>query len=457
FTTNSTARENVQMYKNSSNSVVLKEFKDTFNRFRLTGPLAQSVLNKAFKIKSLNFEQNNSWLKEAKHNKNFVDYNEQQQQFWKKCEEFITSPAELLSNMILALNIEDPRLNRPQKRTKAVCESKSHEFYNYNDLLDVQPSLSSSVLWNEALRNRITSDMLSTHEYCALRSQHVIVPGRSCSFEESMQPVPVLLIQRPGSSDGAYKRLGYGCGWDVIAPAGYGMSIWLSLIMWGARPGGLREFNSLAREMGTEEHLPDTVAERQKLQDLAECVKRCNLLKFPLDLNSNCLIQIKLTMKCRGNPKDFALLCLPSRKDLKRNLKQIKFNNREPVYIEPLLKDPNEKERCNLRIQHKKLLKRLRAQRVREKRKKQETSCTRVYIRPAGTSAICLEQFKRMCKLWLPEDTSTLFSVRKQATRDCFGYASTASFCLTEGTVGAIGYVTVEGLKQLLKLSQQCL
>lgn len=61
-----------------------------------------------------------------------------------------------------------------------------------------------------------------------------------------------------------------------------------------------------------------------------------------------------------------------------------------------------------------------------------------------------------MCKLWLPEDTSTLFSVRKQATRDCFGYASTSSFCLTEGTVGAIAYVTVEGLKQLLKLSQQC-
>ena len=111
--------------------------------------------------------------------------------------------------------------------------------------------------------------------------------------------------------------------------------------------------------------------ERQKLQDLAECVKRCNLLKFPLELNPNCLVQIKLTMKCRGNPKDFALLCLPSKKDLKRNLKQIKFNNREPVYIEPLLKDPNEKERCHLRLQHKKLLKRLRAQRVREKRKKQ--------------------------------------------------------------------------------------
>lgn len=61
-----------------------------------------------------------------------------------------------------------------------------------------------------------------------------------------------------------------------------------------------------------------------------------------------------------------------------------------------------------------------------------------------------------MCNLWLPQDFSTLFSIRKQGTRDCFGYASSAGFCLTEGTVGAIAYVTAEGLKQLLKLCQQC-
>lgn len=265
FTTNSTARQNVQRYKNSMGSVELKEFKNTFNRFRLTGPLAQGILNKAFKAKSINVEQNNSWLKEAKESKHFMTCNEQQQRFWSKCEELLTSPGELLSNMILALNIEDPRINRPQKRTKAICETKSHEFADCNDLLDVQPSLSSSVLWNETIRNRITSDMLSTHEYCALRSQHVVVPGKSCSFEKNIQSVPVLLIQRPGSKDGAYKRLAYGCGWDIIAPAGYGMPIWLSLVMWGARPGGLREFDSLAREMGTEEHLPDTVAGKVNL------------------------------------------------------------------------------------------------------------------------------------------------------------------------------------------------
>lgn len=86
----------------------------------------------------------------------------------------------------------------------------------------------------------------------------------------------------------------------------------------------------------------------------------------------------------------------------------------------------------------------------------QETSNTKVLIRPAGTAVMCLEQLKNMCKLWLPEDTETLFSVRKQGTRDCFGYMSAGHFCLTEGTVGGIAYVTVEGLRQLLKLCQQC-
>lgn len=69
---------------------------------------------------------------------------------------------------------------------------------------------------------------------------------------------------------------------------------------------------------------------------------------------------------------------------------------------------------------------------------------------------MCLQHMRTMCKLWLPENTDTLYSVRKQGTRDCFGYMTTAHFCLTEGNVGGVGYVTVEGLRDLLKLCQQC-
>uniref|UniRef100_A0A1I8P5Q2 Uncharacterized protein n=2 Tax=Stomoxys calcitrans TaxID=35570 RepID=A0A1I8P5Q2_STOCA len=527
FMTKSTIRRNVPIYKNDQTHVEVRELKDTLNRFRLTGPLAQSVLQKALKVtdleKIVNAKEN--WIGDYLNNDNFQVIHKKQSEFWTSCRERITSPGELLSNMVLALNIEDFRLNRPEKRSKALITPNAQIFHEASDFLcDIQPLLSSSPLWCEEIRNRISNEMLSTHEYCSLRAKHAIVPGKPCRFEDSMQPIPVVLIQRPGSQDGGYKRLAYGCGWDVIAPAGYGMSLWLSLIMWGARPGGLREFETVAREMGTEEHLPDTIGglqihghrynelynkyfclppgkrcnyrkfsivspfrvpfkqlirdwdtrvdpmqtvetketdfyilrDRTKLQAIADCVKKCTLHKFPQDLEPQCMIQIKLKLKSRGNPGDFSVICLPNKKDFKKNLKQIVQRNHDPIYVEPLLPDPNEKERKRLRLEHKKQLKRLRSRRVREKRKKQETSKTKVIIRPAGTKAMCLEQLKKMCKLWLPEDTETLFSVRKQGTRDCFGYITSAHFCLTEGNVGGIGYVTVEGLRQLLKLCQQC-
>ncbi|XP_075167124.1 POP1 ribonuclease P/MRP subunit isoform X2 [Haematobia irritans] len=503
FLTRTNIRRNIPFYRNENSNIELKELKDTLNRYRLTGPLAQSVLQRALKVINLeNVDKSkNTWICDSLKEDKFSNPHQKQEEFWNKCRELITSPGELLSNMILGLNVEDPRLNRPQKRTKALSTHSAEIFHQANDLLgDIIPLLSSSPLWCEGIRNRISNDMLSTHDYCSLRAKHVIVP------------------------DGDFKRLAYGCGWDIIAPAGYGMSIWLSLVMWGARPGGLREFETIAREMGTEEHIADTVGglqtaghrynelyqkyfrlppgkrcnyrkfsivspfrvpfkqlirdwdnesialvssesktkhfyilrDRKKLQDIAECIKKCTLNKFPKDVAAPCMIQLKFILKSRGNPGDFSLVCLPNRKDFKKNFKRIMRRNHDPVYMEPLLPDPNEKERKHLRNEHKKQLKRLRAQRVREKRKKQETSNTKVLIRPAGTATLCLEQLKKMCKLWLPEDTETLFSVRKQGTRDCFGYITTAHFCLTEGIVGGVGYVTLEGLRQLLKLCQQC-
>uniref|UniRef100_A0A1A9WK02 Uncharacterized protein n=1 Tax=Glossina brevipalpis TaxID=37001 RepID=A0A1A9WK02_9MUSC len=521
FMTKYVARQNIPVYKNELATVELRELSDTINRFRLTGPLAQSVLNHAFKVKELESvaTMKKTWIENFLQDQTFLNVYGQQKQYWEKCRKALKSPSELLSNMVLALNIEDPRLHRPRKRTKAINNMEPDDYNEHLEelLVDMPPNLSESVLWEQSLRDRISEEMVKSHAYCSLREQQAIVPGERCQFEDSLQAVPVLLIQRPGSQRGDYKRLGYGCGWDVIAPAGYGLQIWLSFIMWGARPGGLREFETIARDMGEELHLPDTIGgkqiaaeryvelrnkyfrlppnkrlnyrklsilspfrvpfsqlvrdwksnttnandfyvlrDRSKLKDIVECIKKSNPRIFPSTLTPECLIQLKLNVKRRGNPNNFSLICLPTKKDFKRNLKLIHLRNNDPVFTEPLLSDPNEKERKKLRVQHKKLLKRLRARRIREKRKKQETSNTKVYIRSAGTAAICTAQFKKMCELWLPEDVSTLFTVRKQGCRDVFGYLTSANFCLSEGIVGGVGYVTADGLKQLLKLCQQC-
>ncbi|XP_011188370.2 ribonucleases P/MRP protein subunit POP1 [Zeugodacus cucurbitae] len=520
FMTKTLAFEHIKRYGNSKTGVEINELKDTMNRFRLTGHLAQSVLLHTFKPKQLNEDTPTTWLHTLfAQNPIFKSFHENQLEFWQNCSD-VGSPGELLSNMILALNIEDPRLNRPKKRTKA----QPHEplsASNTDFLLKMPDKLAQSVLWNTKIRDGLCKSMITPSEYSKLRAKHAVVPGVRCQFEEEMQAVPVILIQRPGSQRPQYKRLGYGCGWDVIAPAGYGMPIWLSLIMWGAKPGGLREFESIARELGTEEYLPDTIAgrvlantrhqelrakyfrkppnRRQNYQKLAivspfrapfaELIRdwRTNeaaqssavshnfhilrdrtLLQqlllhiqgkcktFPNEMPDNCLIQLHFRMKTRGNLEDYSLICLPTRGDFKRNLKQIKKTNHEPIFTEPPLPDLVERERKQLRKTHKKLLKRLRARRMREKRKLQETSTTRVHIRPANTATLVAAQLERMCKLWLPEDLSTLYTVRKQCQREVFGYATTAHFSYTEATVCAVGYVTPAGLKQLLTLCAQC-
>ncbi|CAD7081256.1 unnamed protein product [Hermetia illucens] len=489
-------------YSNADTNISLTELKDTLNRYRLTGPLSQSVLVSAMKCKGLRPNEPENWFKELQNNEKLSKAHQLQTEFWDDCKG-ITSPAMLIPNMVLGLNIEDPRLNRPKKRTKALPELQP---VNRSMFLALPEDLALSFIWDSDTRTNLTKTMLSNHEFCKKRSEDAIIPGDRCRFEDEMQPVPILLIQRPGSQNNFYKKLGYGCGWDVIVPSGYGMPLWLCLIMWGARPGGLREMNSIAKESGNDENLPDTLIarkeraekfrelrdkyfrlppnkrvnyrrlgiaspfecsfkklvsewrmppsagtedfhvlrEKQLLDDIATALHRNqNLPNLPED----CLVPIYLKMKSRGNPGDFSVICLPKSRDLKHALKQQKFFNKKPVHVEPLHNDCNENTRKKLRKEHKKLLKRLRNRRVREKRRKQETSDKRIKIRPPGTSAIVAEQFKKMCELWLPNAQS---SIRYQCSREVFGYVTQSSFSFTEANVTAIGYITAQGLKRLL-------
>lgn len=536
FWTHTKAFERIRRYTNADDSLEMQLLQGELSRFRLTGPRAQRVLSasiRAYRPSSENPTPTH-WLAEP--NKLPGMSAEQLETQASFCESalHLNSPSELLSNMIAGLNIVDPRLQRPRQRTKALRSTTNGVAASSSDqLLLSQPAcLPYSPLWHSELRERLGKQMITTHEYEQLRQQHAIVPGEPCAFEEQLQPVPLLLVQRPGSQQAHYKRLGYGCGWDVICPARYGMALWLTLIMWGARPGGLRELDSVAREAGTEHHLPDTVAgklqyrvytfyillitsifaglqqaslaavERRSRHFRLPPNKRCNYRKlavvspflapwkhlvrdwrhdssspttddffvlrdrallqrlddslrrqhpWPEQLPDNCLIQIQLRMQARGHLKDNALICLPTRADWKRRWRQLKHDDQAPVHSEPPQPDLNERLRNELRLNHKRQLKRLRARRVREKRRLQETSTRRVHIRPAGTATLVSEQLDKMCCLWLPTDPAeTRDSVRRQCSREVVGYVSSAAFSFVEATVCGVGYVTARGLRQLL-------
>ncbi|KAI8033962.1 hypothetical protein M5D96_013294 [Drosophila gunungcola] len=96
-------------------------------------------------------------------------------------------------------------------------------------------------------------------------------------------------------------------------------------------------------------------------------------------------------------------------------------------------------------------MKRLRARRVREKRRLQETATKRVHIRAANTAHLVRAHLQEMCRLWLPTDPAEMRgSVRRQCSRQVFGYVSSAGFSFTEALACAVGYVTTGGLQQLI-------
>lgn len=250
-------------YSNQMGNVTLVELRNTLNRFRLTGPLSQAVLAKAFKCKSIDANATNTAFGCFLSSDEGSAAHQSQSNYWSSVAS-ITSPAELFPNMVLALNIEDPRINRPVKRTKALPEVPTICTQSVNPAALVIPQHSSvSALWSLELRTDVTTQKMTTREFCQLRNKHCLVPGERCGFEERLQPVPLILVQRPGSQNAEFKRLGYGCGWDVIVPSEYGISTWMCLIMWGARAGGLREVETINREGGCEEFHPDTTAAQQ--------------------------------------------------------------------------------------------------------------------------------------------------------------------------------------------------
>lgn len=61
-----------------------------------------------------------------------------------------------------------------------------------------------------------------------------------------------------------FSPIGYGCGWDIIVPSGYGLPFWQTFVMFGARTGGLRETESLAFETGSCYMPPDSEAGKQE-------------------------------------------------------------------------------------------------------------------------------------------------------------------------------------------------
>uniref|UniRef100_A0A1Y1MQ62 Uncharacterized protein n=1 Tax=Photinus pyralis TaxID=7054 RepID=A0A1Y1MQ62_PHOPY len=457
------------VYTNSNSQIQLSELKNSLNRFKLTGPLSCAVLTRCLRPVK---EFGPKWMQKSGNSEETL----LQYEFWEKLQSSVTA-AELPSRHILCLTVVDPRYNIPKTRLKAVLQTNRISLP-----LSVPPKLACGPIWDDQVRSYVKENKVSNAKLDELRSE-LLVPGTELRNGEA---VPVMLVQNPGNKT---DNLGYGSGWDLIVPSGWGNSFWQALIMWGARAGGLRDFDSLRFESGDLPFLaPDTEAgqlEEKRRCDLsrqryfslppnkranytklnvaepfcfnwrtllqewdpnrAECGKLTVLRdnksltqlrdalrktgRVAYDIASNYLIPVRLKIEKKGTVRQFAQICLPLPQDL------LKCG----LPCEPLKEDLNQALRKDKRDAHRRLLKKLRRERIKARKDGK------------GVQSVNLDAIKeyreQMKALWLPVASRGL---RRSCSREVMGYVTFGDFSFTQARHCGVGYVTSGALRTLL-------
>ncbi|ELK08648.1 ribonucleases P/MRP protein subunit POP1 isoform X2 [Pteropus alecto] len=227
--------------------ILISDLTMEMNRFRLIGPLSHSILTEALKIASVHTEEEDTektphhWWVETCKNADSVSLHHRQGAMFELLGG-ITSPAEIPAGTILGLTVGDPRINLPQKRSKVLPNpEKCQDNEKVRQLLleGVPVECTHSFIWNRAICKNVTENKISDQDLNRKRSE-LLVPGSQLVLGPHESKIPLLLIQQPGKVTGDDRR-GWGGGWDVLLPKGWGMAFWIPLIYRGARVGGLKE------------------------------------------------------------------------------------------------------------------------------------------------------------------------------------------------------------------------
>nr|CAG4644033.1 EOG090X07PD [Lepidurus arcticus] len=277
-------------WRNVSASVEVVVLKDTLNRFRLIGPLAAPILqhvlqsadieiasneqkdepaSKKLKLDLQNPTEGQCWWRDFYHDSKHPERpicHQLQRNVWSA----LARPSNTVRpHSIVPLTVRDPRLLLPPKRTKALTapediETETEEKAENGDVIDVDSRALLSPFWDVKIRNAATMQRLSDHEINQMRSK-LLVPGTSLSLGDRESRIPVLLIQLPNPSP---QTQGFGLGWDLVCPAGWGMAFWMNLVYRGGRVGGLKESRGFHYESGVLDPniaWPDTPSAQREL------------------------------------------------------------------------------------------------------------------------------------------------------------------------------------------------
>lgn len=177
-----------------------------FNYFRLTGPNSHAVVTNSLKcIEDIENIKENCWVQQyIKMNQNL--HLKVKEQYWKSINPAQT-PAQLSPKIVLGLIVRDPRLMRPTYRTKATPDD-SYTQLSREALTQITPAVSISPLWSTEIHQDIKLKVKTNGEFIQHVTKLNLVPGEVFENDPELQSIPIVLIQRPGSQDFSYKKLG---------------------------------------------------------------------------------------------------------------------------------------------------------------------------------------------------------------------------------------------------------
>ncbi|CAL8286971.1 unnamed protein product [Merluccius merluccius] len=234
-------------WTSKSTGILINDLSMEIVRYRLIGPRSHAVLTEALEAatdcEALSEAQATPlWWPEHCRDEAKMTLHRQQAQVFQTFKG-IYSTGEVPSGTVLGLNVEDPRLALPQKRSKALSNITPDQGTSWPRrrelMLDGVPEhCCHSSLWDRFVRDNVTDNKLAEQEINRMR-RAVLVPGSRLSPTPLQSRVPVLLVQQPGKQVGQ-EMSSWGAGWDLLLPKGWGMAFWVPLVYRGVRIGGLK-------------------------------------------------------------------------------------------------------------------------------------------------------------------------------------------------------------------------
>lgn len=188
---------------NLSDNIQIKVLPGHFNRFRLTGPNSHAVLLRSLKcVEDDEKVKRNEWISKLPDKSRL--YLKEKHNYWQQLS-LASSPSQLPSKIVIGLIVKDPRLSRPKYRTKAVVNGT---YLKTETLVNIPEHAASSPLWDTHIHENIKKKRLTNFQFIQHVTETQLVPGEVYEDDPELQHVPVVLVQRPGSQNSEFKKVG---------------------------------------------------------------------------------------------------------------------------------------------------------------------------------------------------------------------------------------------------------